>query len=357
MTSKKYLSNKKTTQQTVSISPALKDWIQRYVKVQHDKNPNEEKFNSVSAFYTEIMEKIMGMFEKGKTLDDLDSSVDKELDNFFGKFTFQANIPFYESAVETNRYTDFHFMKTPGFLLAYRKMSMETMNPPTNETIKIWFSRIKNWFLTNKITKFVNLDLFSEDDMKYHKGVYEFIGIYKNLHYENCKWKAAIFGILGIKILDVIYSEEELYCRFNVMATDLFYTQDLLKKERLKLVKENLECLMDYNRIIDDKSYYLWMKMAENKDLIVSFKNNKARSEWIKTFESYLKPHNNPREFTLKMLKVFEKLHWISIENPVHLSFRLNITKENNSEEIEFLIDYFSKQSKLSVEDGIYYLT
>lgn len=357
MTTKKYLSNKKTTQQTISTSPALKDWIKRYVKVQHDKFPNDERFKSVSAFYTDVMEQVMDIFEKGKTLDDLDNVVDKQLGKFFGKFTFQANLPFYEAAVETNRYTNFHFMKSPGFLLAYRKTSMETMNPPTNVTIKIWFNRIKNFFLANKITKSVNLDLFSEDDKKYHKGVYEFIGIYKNLHYENCKWKAAIFGVLGIRITEVIYSEKELYCRFNVTATDLFYTPDLKKNERMKLVEENLDLLIDFNRLIDDNAYYLWMKMAENKDLIVSFKNDKARSEWIDSFELKLKPHNDTQELKLKLLKVFEKLHWISIESQVNLSFRLNITKEIHGEDIEFLMEYLSKQASITVEDGIYYLT
>jgi hypothetical protein len=235
-------------------------------------------------------------------------------------------------------------------------MAMEIMNPPNSVNVKIWFNRLKNYFLSNEITKSMNLDLFSETDEKYIKGVYEFIGNYKNLHYENCKWNAAITGVLGIEISDVIYSEKELYCRFNVKTTDLFYTPELKKKERMQLVKENLECLMDYGRIIDDDAYYLWMQMAENKDLIVNFKNDKVRLKWIEKFESNFKDRENSQELQLKMLKLFEKLHWISIVSHLNLSFRLNITKEQNSGDIKFLMDYLSKHSKISIEEGIYYL-
>ena len=124
----------------------------------------------------------------------------------------------------------------------------------------------------------------------------------------------------------------------------------------MQLVKENLECLMDYDRIIDDKTYYLWMQMAENKDLIVNFKNDKVRSKWIEKFESNFKDYENSQELLLKMLKLFEKLHWISIVNQLNMSFRLIITKEKNSGDIKFLMDYLSKHSKISVDEGIYYL-
>ena len=70
MSSKKFLSNKKTAQQTISISPALKDWISRYVHVKHGKNPDDGRYRSVSSFYNYIMENVLNLFKKGKTLDD-----------------------------------------------------------------------------------------------------------------------------------------------------------------------------------------------------------------------------------------------------------------------------------------------
>ncbi len=50
MTSQKYLSLKKTAIQTVSLSPALKEWLQRYVRVKHREIPEDKRFKSVSAF-------------------------------------------------------------------------------------------------------------------------------------------------------------------------------------------------------------------------------------------------------------------------------------------------------------------
>ncbi len=42
-TSKKFLSNKRTSKQTIVISPALKEWIERYVNVNRRKNPGDER--------------------------------------------------------------------------------------------------------------------------------------------------------------------------------------------------------------------------------------------------------------------------------------------------------------------------
>ena len=75
MTTKRYLSNKKTTQQTISISPSLKDWIRRYVSVMHKKKPEEEYYKSISAFYCYILEKVLKIFQEGKSLDDFDRLV------------------------------------------------------------------------------------------------------------------------------------------------------------------------------------------------------------------------------------------------------------------------------------------
>ena len=102
MTSKKYLSKKKTAQQTISISPALKDWIERYVRVNHQSNPKDERYRSISSFYTFVMEKVMDILTKGKTLEDFDAFADSEVKDAFDKITFRATIPYYEKAVIPN---------------------------------------------------------------------------------------------------------------------------------------------------------------------------------------------------------------------------------------------------------------
>ncbi|MFX1310968.1 MAG: hypothetical protein ACFE8C_14820, partial [Promethearchaeota archaeon] len=93
MSSEKPLSKKKITQQTISISPALKDRIEQYVIENQKKNPKDRRFKSVSAFYTSVFEKLMDILEQGKTLDDLSAFVDTEIKDFFNKISFNALIP------------------------------------------------------------------------------------------------------------------------------------------------------------------------------------------------------------------------------------------------------------------------
>ena len=59
MTSQKYLSLKKTAIQTVSLSPALKEWLQRSVRVHNRQAPKNERFKSVSAFASDAIEKAL----------------------------------------------------------------------------------------------------------------------------------------------------------------------------------------------------------------------------------------------------------------------------------------------------------
>ena len=59
MTSQRYLSQKKNVCQTISLSPALKDWLKRYVRVKHRENKEENQFKSVSAFVTSLVVKEM----------------------------------------------------------------------------------------------------------------------------------------------------------------------------------------------------------------------------------------------------------------------------------------------------------
>ena len=96
MPSKKPLSKKKITQQTISITPELKDQIENYVIVNQKKNPNDKRFKSVSAFYNYVLKNTMDCFDKGKSLDDFEDYVDSEFTNFFDRISFKATIPYYE---------------------------------------------------------------------------------------------------------------------------------------------------------------------------------------------------------------------------------------------------------------------
>jgi hypothetical protein len=298
------------------------------------------------------MEKVMQMFEKGKTLDDFDGFLDSEVKNFYDKFSFKGTIPFYEMAVHTNRYTKFEFKKTPHILLELRKFFLNQMDPYNVKTIKQWFSRLEKFALSNKLTKEFKLDLFEVKNEPYPKGVFEYEGIYKNLHFENCKFNAAIFSMLGAKITDIIYSADDLYCRFDLKATDLFFRKDLAKKEIAKLLEENLEHLINYSKVINDDDFFIWMKIAEDKDALIEFNNEMSREKWLNLIESKIKEFGSKENFHLNLLKIFEKLHWIDIENEKELIFQIRLSKEKYNEQREFMLNYLSKHSNISQIEG-----
>jgi len=356
MTSRKYLSNKKTAQQTISISPALKDWVERYVNVNHRKDPEDKRFNSISSFYNYIMEKSMECFEKGKTLDDFERFVDSQTMNFFDQFTFRGIIPFHEMAVRSNRYTTFRFKQTPRFLFAIRRMFIGGVRPQDYEELKNRFNMIKTFFLANNLTKEMSLDIFTTKNSHYATGVFEFIGSYKNLFLENCKLNAAVFGILGAKITDVTFSDTELYCRFDLKETDLLFKKDIAKKERFKLIEHNLSFLTNYYRILNDGTYYLWMKMAEDKDITLNFSNKNVAEKWINLIQKEIKNFGTQEELLLFILRFFEKLHWISIENEKDLEFQIKLSKTQNLSERKLMLDFLSKCSKISQDNDRLYL-
>ncbi|MFX1316208.1 MAG: hypothetical protein ACFE9T_10115 [Promethearchaeota archaeon] len=356
MPSKKYLSNKKTSQQTISISPALKEWINRFVRVNYQKNPEDKRFKSVSAFYNYVMEKTMGILAKGKTLDDFESVVDGEIRDFFDKISFKGTIPYYENAVEPNRYTNLAFEKTPFFLIAIRDMYLGMIDPNDTESIEKGFQRVRNYMLKNKLTKNFRLDIFTEKNGKHLTGIFEYIGTNKNLHFENCKYNAAAFGILGAKIKNCIYSERDLYCRFDLETTDLWFKQTLAKKERMTLLKENISYLVNYERIMKDMDYYLWMKMANDRDFIISFNDEKIIKEWLELVENDFKKFGESVDIPLNILRFFEKLHWINIESEKDLIFQLRFPKTAHGYEREFLLNSLSKYGKISQDNERFYL-
>ncbi|MFX0138221.1 MAG: hypothetical protein ACFFDN_31560, partial [Candidatus Hodarchaeota archaeon] len=275
MSPKKYLSNKKTAQQTISISPALKDWIQRYTNVNRKKNPNDDRFKSVSAFYNYVLEKVMVSLEQGKTLDDFDRFIDSEISSFFDKLTFKAAIPIYENATESNRYNGFTFNQAPYIFMALRKAYAAAIDPYDHTKIPKLFDRFNKFFMSNKNVKDSRLEVVEVSKKKQLIMFLEYTGIHRNIMYENCKFNAAAIGFLGGKITECIYSEKELYCRLNFITTDLFYRKDLAKKERIELMKHNVSYLINHNRILKDKDYFIWSKLAQDKNLIISFRNIK----------------------------------------------------------------------------------
>ncbi|MEE9378793.1 MAG: hypothetical protein V3V33_12245 [Candidatus Lokiarchaeia archaeon] len=352
----KPLSKKKITQQTISITPKLKDQIENYVIENQKKNPNDKRFKSISAFYNFVMGKTMENFEKGKTLDDFEAFVDLEIKGFFEKISFNALIPYYEIAIRTNRYSHPFFEKNAFFYLTLRRLYLDRMDPYNISSIKTLFSRIRNYLFSNNLTKEVNLDIFTGKTRKDLSGVFEYAGIYKNLTFENCKYNAALFGLLGVKITNYLYSDKDNYFRFDLKTTDLFYRKELVKKERIKLINHNLSYFFNYLRIIDDKDYYFWMKLADDKRVIITFNNEENKNDWVNLIESEIEKFGDKEEYPLNMLKFFEKLHWIDIENEDDLFFNIRLSESKYRYEREYLMKVLSRNSQILHENGAYYL-
>ncbi len=356
MSSKKYLSNKKTAQQTISISPALKDWLKRYVSVKHTEDLDDERYKSISSFYNYILENMLELFKKGKTIDDLKRVEDKPIGDFFDKFTFRATIPFYEMVIETNRYTPFSFDFTARFLLSYLRLLRGNTKSYSYEEVKFFFEKIRSRYGTTNVCKDIKAELFPDKNGGFGKGFFEFIGRYKNIHFENIKFMAAILGVLGIRVVDFIYSADDYYSRFDLLATDLLFKKKLVKKERLKLLEENVDFIINYSHLLDDKDMYLWMKLAEDNGVIINFKNQNVFNKWVKSVEIQLQKYGKKEEFLFKMLQFFNKLHWIRIEHSKDLTFKIEPFIKNNKKQKQYLLDYLSKHSELLEIDGVYYL-
>ena len=362
MSSKKFLSTKKTAQQTISISPALKDWIKRYVHVEQRKNQEDNRFKSVSTFICEIMERIMVLFKKGKTIDDLERVEDKKakgkkVKDLFERFSFNATIPLYEMVCEMAKYSPFSFEFNTRFLLLYLDKFKREVRSHNFEDVELFFEEIRSQRAKSNVSKDFRLELSLGKNREPAKGTFEFIAKYENIHFENCKFFAAVFGMLGVRVTDFIYSSDDYYCRMELIETDLLFNRDeQTMKERLKLIEENVDYIINYNRMLDDDDYYLWLRLSDDNEIYVSFKNQVAFNKWIKNIEVHLRKFGEKEEFLVKILQFFNKLHWIRIENIKNLSFRIERVIEENKEQKKYLFNYLSKTSKYSEIEGIYYL-
>ena len=357
-TSKKFLSEKKTAQQTISISPALKDWIERYVNVTKKDFPKDKRFKSISSFYNYIMEKSMEILSHGKTLDDFQMFVDHQTKDFFEKLTFRAFIPLHEECVRSHRYVDLSLKDFTRFLFLIRNRYLDGVELYDFVEIQKRFEILRNFYLENKIVKDIHLEIMS-DDKRYPKAIFYWTGNYRNLFWENSKMNAAVFGIIGVKITKVIYSEKDLYCRFNLRATDLIFEEEKSRKFRektLELANYNVNYLLKHQKILEDEDFYLWMKFAEDKDAYIKFHEDRARDQWIKKVIDDIENTHKPKELISSILRFFNKLHWIDIENMESKSFKIRLSEENDNREIDYLFNILSKYSNISKTEGKYYL-
>ncbi len=356
MTKQKFLSRKKTAQQSISIPSSLREEIIQYVKKNYEKHPEDKRFSSISAFYTTVMEKAMKCFEKGKSLEDFEQFADGEMTGFYDQFSFDALKPLYEMITETNRYTELDYEDPLMFFLRGKELIEKFIRKRDLKQVGIFLKRAEIYFARNKIASKLNFEpLYIKK--KEHPGIrVEAFCIYENICFENSKFFAGIFAMLGMKVVDFIHSKKNSYFRIDAIPTDLFFNNNSAKRERLKLLDYNMSLITNYKRVVHDKDFYLWMKMAKDNGVFLDFHNEFTKKKWIDLIQLDIKKSSPPDQFLISLLKFFERLHWINIVNEKDLIFKFTLPVPNYKTKKKILFNYLSKYSKIQKMDDNYLL-
>ncbi|TFG19984.1 MAG: hypothetical protein EU533_06390 [Promethearchaeota archaeon] len=340
MSPKKYLSEKKTSVMSITISPALKEWVTTYVKRKQRELPEDDAFKSISAFVCGTLEKTLKMFESGKTFDDFEKVMDKRIEDIFGRLSGNLFLPIIEPGSILNAYVPLKFSKLSGLYMQMLKFYLNELDPKNIHNMENLFQRIKARYIFSGLTSDMRLELLKGEN----KGVIEHIGgPYKYLHYLNLKFLVSMFGLLGAKLLSIDYIKDQNYCKMEYLITDIFYNKNASKKERIQLLEENSKFFTNFERIIQDEPVHTWIPLSNDTTTFVAFKELKDFNSCIEKVENDFKQFGENIDFFLHILKFFENIHWIRIINEEDLTFEIDLPKERFSDQIEYLLSYLSK--------------
>ncbi|TXT67033.1 MAG: hypothetical protein BAJALOKI1v1_210035 [Promethearchaeota archaeon] len=364
MTKKKFLSRKKTVQQSLSIPFPLKSEIIKFIKENREKNPDDKRFRSVSAFYTHVMHKAMEIFEKGKTLKTFKAFADEEILKFYESFSFSAIKSLFEMITEVNRYTKFNYQRTLGFYTKTRQFILDNLERHELNTYETFLQRIETYFLSNGIVKELTIKPLLDESMEYPVIQIEAVSEYENISFENAKFFAGICALLGIEVIDFEYSRgKPSSFRLQVVLTALFFKVNYLKPQIYHLYNINMAHLINYDAILRDEEYYLWMRMAEDKSVYLDFHSTSTKKQWLNRIESDIKKTTSGEEFfknkikLKEILKYLESIHWISLINEDDLLFKFSLPKHTHETQKDFILQYLSHYSHIKKMDNKYLLT
>ena len=362
MSSKHFLSEKKNTRMTITTSPALKDWIERHIKKELKKNPSDQRYGSLSSFCHETLKNVMKIYEKGKTLDDFQRLINQDVKDFFDQLSTNVHLPFLEAYAKPSTYINIDYKNLMRILILSKQFYTKDMDPYDINSLHNSFDRIKDRYFEMGITKSLEFEVFTIENSKHYHCLVEHVGLAKggcpvnNIHIANCKIMLQMMGFLGFKVVNLEISYQELYYRIEMVTTDLFFQKKLLRKERLELVDNNVKFLVNYTRMIEDDDYQLWMKLANSQSCIIGFKSERAFEEWITTIEHDIQEFDHDYSGKFKILKFFEKIHWIQIFEDINsFSFEINAGLSNKSKEL--LIKYMTENFKFENDRNHYYLS
>jgi hypothetical protein len=355
------MSEKKNTRITITTSPALKDWIERYIRKQLKIHPQDDRYRSLSSFCHETLEEVMKIYEKGKNLDDFQRLINRDVKDFFDELSTNVHLPFLEAYAKPSTYVDIEFRNLMRILILAKQFYTRDMDLYDINSLYASFNRIKDRYYEMGVTKSLDFQVSPIKDSKHYHLVVEHVGLAKggcpvnNIHIGHCKIMLQMMGFLGFKAVNLQTSYHELYYRIDMTTSRLFFEKNLLKKERIALVDENVRFLTNYSRIIEDDDYQLWMKLANSQLCFIDFKSEKAFEDWIIKIEEDIEEFGTDYSLKEKILKFFEKIHWIKLsEDPKSYSFEVNAGLSKRSKDL--LFKYLSENFKLEFEKNIYYV-
>ena len=355
MTTKRYLSNKKTTQQTISISPSLKDWIRRYVSVMHKKNLEEENYKSISAFYCSVMENVLKIFKQGKSLIDFEHFPDSEIHKFYGEEA-RFSLPFVEASMIMSSFTPVDFFFDQQIFYNMANLVSKSIEPYSMDSIKNLFARVINRQVQNNVIKDARWEVFPTKGNKGFDGMVEYSGNYKFLHINNVKFAVALLGLVGLKITDFHYSGENKYVRIKFTTDELFFNKEETIEARTELAKKNKDYVINLFRVVEHGDPHLWLRLSDNNHTLISFRTREDFDECLTKVESDLKKYGSKEDFNLMLIKFFEQIHWIRIIDEKELSFQILISEDSHKNEREMLLSYLSKNFRVVEKAQIFSL-
>ncbi|TXT64419.1 MAG: hypothetical protein BAJALOKI3v1_210006 [Promethearchaeota archaeon] len=352
MTTSYFQNKKRTAKQTISISPALKDWIERYVQKNHNMHPEDERYDSISAFYNYILENALDFLEDGKNIDDFNNQFGKKEKSLFDLISFSGIISLHEKWLEMNRYREINFRKLiPVLFMVKNELFLEKSLYNPNDIEEI-FEQCIELSIHHNITK--NLRYYLTKSRKREEIILtiEHVGGYRNLQYENLKLLGILLGFLGVELVDLFYSEKDLFAQLEFQTTELFFSYKKSRIKRIELIQRNYNYFQDYHRLMDDMDHYFWMEVEESETSYLKFNNVKVLENWINKIEEDLSIYDQEEKISFFILKFFQKLNWIKPSNTKRYEYCYNLDKKDNKAEIKALRKILSKYTNIIETNG-----
>ena len=160
---------------------------------------------------------------------------------------------------------------------------------------------------------------------------------------------------MGLKIKNVLYDKHDNYLKINSEKTELFQDKKQRIKERKALLRENIPFLLNDLNLLDDKSQHIWIKLCDNKNALISFKDVRTGTEIINKLIQTIKKISTKKETHERILKIFENFHWISVIDKETLAFKFLI-EEENSKEMRIMKNIIVNYSRMTEKNGVFYL-